>query len=170
MATSKIRKAIKLLDALIEKCGGPGGKPGPCPSGRTKPSSGGGGGRQERRGSPKKMTREQVKQKSIEAMPKGTEVSSVKGQKVHQWVKTSTGRTNAGEKLISNFVQKMKKLGYKGGEKTKEIGTHGGKIRIVSGSYRHSDGHSVKTLSETHVDHRGAVGSKTHTIELLLHS
>jgi hypothetical protein len=38
----KLVKAINIaVQALELKCGGPGGTPGPCPSGRAKPSGGG---------------------------------------------------------------------------------------------------------------------------------
>ena len=41
MKSSTRRKAIQLCEEILEKCGGPGGTPGPCPSGRGKPKPGG---------------------------------------------------------------------------------------------------------------------------------
>ena len=85
MKKSVRRAVIKLCDEILEKRGGPGGTPGPCPSGAGKPAA--------KPRKPKKTKPEPEplpdasKNKALAAMPPGTVVKKSKsGRDVHQGI------------------------------------------------------------------------------------
>ena len=130
MKSSTRRKAIQLCEEIFEKCGGPGGTPGPCPSGRGKPKpaakpSGSEAGKPA--GDPKVSGAAALK-----AMPKGTKVVGKKATwEVHK---------RGGPEVSAAFfdtVKQLKKQGFAKDGKAKWKGIY----RVQN--YRHPDGHTA---------------------------
>lgn len=133
-----LEKTADLLERLAEKCGGPGGKPGPCPEGGSpRPLSGAGrapsslrpprnvgsGFPGTRLGGPSphqdKIEAEykQEKEAAKAAFPKGAKEVHGRGHNFLDWVSTKSN----GAKVIAATAKKLKAVGYQ--EKEGKPGT-----------------------------------------------
>lgn len=112
----KVIKTLNQISGILEKCGGPGGKPGPCPSGSTTSS-------------PSKSAEAAVK-----AMPEG---SIRKGNSVGWHTKDIV----QGTKRIDDTTEKLVKQGFVHDKNNSSASTTSSNVLLIHNRYNHKDGH-----------------------------